>query len=80
MFSGAYTPILVSRFLLGFGIGLFNSLAYSLIPEFYGDDEEKLATMVGIQNVMPSVGGAIASFLVSYLVTISWMRPLLFTS
>lgn len=72
MFSGAYTPILVSRFLLGFGIGLFNSLAYSLIPEFYGDDEEKLATMVGIQNVMPSVGGAIASFLVSYLVTISW--------
>lgn len=72
MYASAYTPILISRFLIGFGIGLFNSLAYSLIPEFYGGDEERLATMVGFQNVMGSVGGAVASFLVSYLVTISW--------
>ena len=28
--------------------------------------------MVGIHNVMGNVGAAIASFLVSYLVTISW--------
>lgn len=72
MYATAYTPILVSRFFIGFGIGLFNSLAVSLIPEFYSSHEEELATMIGYQNVMGSVGAAISSFLVSYLVTISW--------
>lgn len=72
MYCFAYTPILISRFLIGLSIGLFNSLAVSLIPQFYSDNENDLAQMVGIQNVMGSIGGAIASFLVSYLVTISW--------
>ena len=72
MYATAYTPILISRFLIGAGIGLFNSLAVSLIPQFYGDDEEELATMVGYQNVMGGLGAAIASFLISYLITISW--------
>lgn len=72
MYCGAYLPILVSRFLIGFGIGLFNSMAVSLIPQFYGQDENELAQMIGIQGVMGSVGAAIASFMVSYLVTISW--------
>lgn len=69
MYATAYTPILISRFLIGAGIGLFNSLAVSLIPQFY---EEKLATMVGYQNVMGSLGAALASFLISWLLTISW--------
>lgn len=72
MYATAYTPILISRFLIGAGIGLFNSLAVSLIPQFYGNDEEELATMVGYQNVMGGLGAAIASFLISYLITISW--------
>ena len=72
MYCFAYTPILISRFLIGLSIGLFNSLAVSLIPQFYSDNENDLAQMVGIQNVMGNVGAAIASFLVSYLVTISW--------
>lgn len=72
MYATAYTPILISRFLIGAGIGLFNSLAVSLIPQFYGDDEEELATMVGYQNVMGGLGAAIASFLISCLITISW--------
>lgn len=72
MYCFAYTPILISRFLIGLSIGLFNSLAVSLIPQFYNDDENELAQMVGIQNVMGNVGAAIASFLVSYLVTVSW--------
>lgn len=80
MYATAYTPILISRFLIGAGIGLFNSLAVSLIPQFYGDDEEELATMVGYQNVMGGLGAAIASF---WLVTWSpfpGMQPLPFTS
>ena len=72
MYAVAFTPILISRFLLGAGIGLFNSLAVSLIPQFYVDDEEELASMLGFQNVMSSIGAAVSSFLVSYLVTISW--------
>ncbi|MDN2452957.1 MFS transporter [Lactobacillus sp. UCMA15818] len=72
MYSDEYVAILTSRLLLGLGIGLFNSLAVSLIPEFYKNDEEELAVMIGYQNVMGSVGAALASFLLSYLVTISW--------
>lgn len=72
MYATAYTPILISRFLIGAGIGLFNSLAVSLIPQFYSSNEEELATMVGYQNVMGSLGAALASFLISWLLTISW--------
>lgn len=72
MYVDAYLPILISRFLIGFGIGLFNSMAVSLIPQFYKSNEEELASMIGYQNVMGSVGAALASFLLSYLVTISW--------
>lgn len=72
MYASSYLPILISRFLLGFGIGLFNSLAVSLIPEFYSSNEDELATMIGFQNVMGTVGASIASFLLSYLMTISW--------
>ncbi|MFT8901189.1 MFS transporter [Liquorilactobacillus nagelii] len=72
MYASAYVPILISRFLIGFGIGLFNSLAVSLIPQFYKSNEEELASMIGFQNVMGSVGAALASFMLSYLVTISW--------
>lgn len=72
MYVNAYLPILISRFLIGLGIGLFNSMAVSLIPQFYKSNEEELASMIGYQNVMGSVGAALASFLLSYLVTISW--------
>lgn len=72
MLASQYMPIFISRFLLGVGVGLFTSLAVSLIPQFYSDDENELATMVGLQSVMASVGIAIASFVMSYLVTLSW--------
>lgn len=72
MYINAYIPILISRFLIGAGIGLFNSLAVSLIPQFYSGNEDELATMVGYQNVMGALGAAIASFLISWLLTISW--------
>ncbi|KRM63277.1 transport protein [Ligilactobacillus agilis DSM 20509] len=52
MFASAYTPILNSRFLIRLSIGTFNSLAVSLIPEFYSQDEEEMATMIGYQNVL----------------------------
>ena len=72
MYATTFIPILVSRFILGVGIGLFNSLAVSLIPQFYVDDEDERASMLGFQNVMSSIGAALSSFLVGYLVAISW--------
>lgn len=72
MYVSQYVPILISRFIIGLGIGLFNSLAVSLVSDFYRSSEEETATMLGFQGVMGTIGSAIASFLVSYLVTISW--------
>ncbi|AEB07565.1 major facilitator superfamily MFS_1 [Coriobacterium glomerans PW2] len=72
MATDSYILILITRFLLGAGIGLFNSLAVSLIPQFYLEDKNELATMIGYQNVMGGVGAALASLLVSHLVVISW--------
>ncbi|MBP2058640.1 MFS family permease [Lactobacillus colini] len=72
MYNSVYSLVLISRFLIGAGIGLFNSLAVSLIPQFYSKNEDELATMIGFQNVMGGLGAAIASFLISYLITLSW--------
>lgn len=72
MFITNYSLIFISRCLLGFGLGIFNSLAISLVPYFYKYDENELAKMVGYQTVMAAAGIVASSFLVSYLVTINW--------
>lgn len=46
MYASSFMMIAISRLLLGMGIGLFNSLAVSLIPQFYNDDEEETASML----------------------------------
>ena len=70
MYAASYTPILISRFLLGAGIGLFNSLAVSLLSKFYQGNE--LSTMLGFQNSMGSVGAAVFSFCVGLLAVLGW--------
>lgn len=70
MYANSYPLILTSRFLLGTGIGLFNSLAVSLLSKFYAGDE--LATMLGFQNSMGSVGAAFFSFCVGLLAVNGW--------
>ncbi|MBI0092468.1 MFS transporter [Lactobacillus sp. M0403] len=70
MYATGYTTILISRFLLGAGIGLFNSLAVSLLSKFYQGDE--LSSMLGFQNSMGSVGAAIFSFCVGLLAVNGW--------
>lgn len=69
LFSVNYYLILITRFMFGAGIGLFNSLAVSLLSKFYEGDE--LSTMMGYQTMMGSLCAALVSFAVSYLVTIS---------
>ncbi|KRN65010.1 hypothetical protein IV80_GL000518 [Pediococcus cellicola] len=68
--SSNYMIVLCSRLLLGLGIGVFNSLAISMLYDFYKDEE--LATMLGFQNAAGSLGSSILSFAVSYLLRFGW--------
>lgn len=70
IYCNFYGPLLLSRFLLGLGIGLFNSLAVSLLYRFYQKSE--LDTMLGLQNATSSIGAAVFSFTVSYLINFGW--------
>lgn len=70
VFISNYTIVLVTRFLLGFGIGLFNSLTLSLISQFYEGNE--LATMMGFQSTVQNLGSSVLSFAVSYLIIFGW--------
>lgn len=72
IFVADFTTILAARFTFGAGIGLFNSLAVSLLPEFFEGDE--LASMMGFQSMAGSLGSAILSFSLSYLITLGWQQ------
>ncbi|WIG34039.1 MFS transporter [Bacillus toyonensis] len=68
--SDSYLVILVSRFFLGAGVGLINSLAVSLIVQLYDDEEQ--ATMMGLQGAMSAVGSTILTLLVGFLASQGW--------
>lgn len=70
IFFSNYYLILLLRFMFGFGIGLFNSLAVSLLAEFY--EGEELATMMGLQSMVGALGSAILSFAVGYFILSGW--------
>lgn len=70
IFTIDYTALLLSRFALGCGIGLFNSLAYSLISIYYdGPERDKL---LGYQGAVSAFGSTILSLLVGWLIRFSW--------
>lgn len=70
VFSNNYYLVLSSRLLFGVGIGFFNSLAISMISDFYHGDE--MSTMMGFQSSVSSLGSSILSFLVGYLLIFGW--------
>lgn len=72
VFISNYSLILISRLFLGIGLGSFNSLAVSLIPQFYHENKDEMATLVGWQNIMGNLGAALMAFLMSYLLQFSW--------
>lgn len=75
IFTSNYMLIFSARFTFGIGIGLFNSLAVSLLAEFFHGDN--LATMMGYQSMASSLGAAALSFSISYLVTLGWHQTFL---
>ncbi|MGY3777062.1 MFS transporter [Isobaculum melis] len=70
VFTSSYLIVLISRFFFGAGIGLFNSLAVSLITEIY--DGEEQASMMGLQSAMGSIGSTILTLLVGVLAKYGW--------
>lgn len=65
-----FSIIYVSRIILGFGWGLFNSLAVSILHDFYTDGE--LDKMLGYQSAIQNVGLTITMFIAGLIVNYSW--------
>ncbi|MFV0395177.1 MAG: MFS transporter [Coprobacillaceae bacterium] len=62
--------ILATRAMLGFGVGLFNSLLVSMISYFY--DGEERSGLFGIQSACEGLGGMAVTFIAGRLLTINW--------
>ncbi|WP_438495624.1 MFS transporter [Paenibacillus sp. IHBB 3054] len=70
MFVNNITYILISRLVLGAGLGMFNSLAVSLISDFFDGDER--AQLVGFQSAVQGLGSTVATFVAGQLALIDW--------
>ncbi len=70
VFTTNYTLLLVSRFLLGCGIGLFNALAYSLITKYYSGEERN--RLLGYQGALTALGSTIFSLIAGWLLQFNW--------
>lgn len=70
IFSNSYWLLLSSRFALGCGIGLFNSLSYSLICQYFSGDER--STLLGFQGAVSAFGSALMTLLISVLIHYGW--------
>ena len=64
-FTTNFKVVLISRLLLGAGIGLFNSLSISMISDFF--DEEHRGTIIGLRTAFLNIGKALTTFISGYL-------------
>ena len=74
MISRTYISIFISRLMLGFGVGLYNGHAASLINIFYKGDEA--ASLHGVRNSFEYIGQMVLLFIAGLILKISW--PLVF--
>lgn len=65
--------VLLSRAVLGFGIGLFNSLLTYMISHFYDGNERR--TTIGLQQAVTGLGGMLLVFIAGRFVHINWQMP-----
>ena len=70
MFTSSYPIIFTSRLILGAGLGVYNSLAVSLINALYSGHTR--ATMLGFRNSMESIGQSVLTFVAGLLLTFGW--------
>jgi MFS family permease len=67
--------ILISRALLGFGVGMFASLLVALICYFYDGQERSM--LIGFQGMVVGLGGLVVTFVSGQLVKINWQASFL---
>lgn len=70
MFTSEYPIIFASRLVLGCGVGLYNSLAVSLINTLYTGNTR--ATLLGFRNSMESIGQTVLTLVAGLLLTLGW--------
>ena len=70
LISWTYISIFISRLILGFGVGLYNGHAASLINIFYKGDEA--ASLHGIRNSFEYIGLMVLLFIAGLIIKISW--------
>lgn len=69
-FSSNFTVVLASRAMLGVGFGLFNSLAVSMISDYFTGDER--AQLIGFQSAFQGLGTAIMTYIAGQLLKVNW--------
>ncbi len=72
LFIQNYTFVLISRILLGLGIGLINSRAVSMISERFSGDER--TALLGYRSSAETLGNAFLTFIAGRLLLIYWTR------
>lgn len=75
-FINNFPLIVFSRLLVGAGIGLFTSLAVSLIGDCFSGDEQK--TLIGVQGAMGTLGNSACTFVAGLLLGINWQSTFLY--
>ena len=70
VFATNFSVIYISRFILGAGTGIYNSLAVSLIGDYF--DGETQQKMLGYQTAFATLGSSFATFLAGILVNVAW--------
>lgn len=64
LISSNFTVVLISRLILGIGIGLYNSISISIISDYYSGNER--ATMIGLRTAFLNIGKALTTFIAGY--------------
>lgn len=75
LFVASYPVILVSRMVLGAGLGIFNSLAVSMIAVMY--QGQTRATMLGWRAAVEQIGQAVLTFIAGLLLAFGWQMAFL---
>lgn len=75
LFIQNYTFVLISRILLGLGIGLVNSKAVSMISERFTGNER--TALLGYRSSAETLGNAVLTFIAGRLLLIHWTRAFL---
>lgn len=70
LFIQSYTFVLLTRVLLGLGIGLVNSRAVSIISERF-DGKERTA-LLGYRSAAETLGNAVLTFIAGQLLLLHW--------